>query len=52
MILFYGLAGVIVTTASVPGAPVVTVPIDKPGAGPVAPVGPVAPSTPSVPGAP
>lgn len=40
------------TFASVPGAPVVTVPIANVGAGPVAPsapVGPVGPVAPSVP---
>ncbi len=40
------------TLASVPGAPVVTVPIANPGAGPVGPVGPVAPVKPSSPSSP
>ena len=40
------------TLASVPGAPVVTVPIANPGAGPVAPVGPVGPVAPVKPSSP
>lgn len=41
-----------VTSAFEPGAPVVTVPIAKVGAGPVAPVGPVAPTAPFSPSVP
>ena len=39
-------------SASVPGSPVVTVPIVNVGVAPAGPVGPVAPSTPSAPAGP
>ena len=44
-----GEVPVIVALASVPGAPVVTVPIVKVGAAPVGPVGPVGPISPVAP---
>ena len=48
----FGAVPVMVASASVPGAPVVTVPIVKVGVSPSAPAGPVGPVAPSKPAGP